>query len=89
MCALWIKNWQGDDVVKNVTIALNEKTLAAGREYARAHHTSLNNLIRELVEKATSQTSSDTWLKEFFELGDKAKGNSRGAKWKREDIYDV
>jgi hypothetical protein len=75
--------------VKNVTIALNEKTLEAGREYAKAHHTSLNNLIRDLVEKATSRRSSDAWLKEFFELGDRAKGNSRGAKWKREDLYDV
>lgn len=75
--------------MKNVTIALNEKTLEAGREYARAHHTSLNNLIRDLLEKATARQHADASLKEFFDLADRAKGNSRGAKWKREDLYDA
>ncbi len=74
--------------MKNITLSLDEKLLEAGREYAKAHNTSLNSLIRELLAQ-TVQTASDNWVEEMLHLMDKAEGNSRGKKWTREDIYDV
>jgi hypothetical protein len=73
--------------VKNVTIAIDERTLTAGREYARAHHTSLNNMIRDLLRRTVVKESRATWADEFLELSAKAGGNSRGKKWKRGDLY--
>ena len=75
--------------MKNVTLALDEGILEAGREYARQHHTSLNRLIRKLLEQTVSPHPRDVGLAEFIRLARKAKGNSRDWKWKRTDLYDV
>ncbi|MBN1675912.1 MAG: hypothetical protein JXR37_33015 [Kiritimatiellae bacterium] len=75
--------------MKNVTIAIDEKTLAAGREYARKHRTSLNKLIRQLLERTVLPQRSESWVEEFFRLADQAEGDSRGKRWTREDVYDA
>ena len=74
--------------MKNITIALDEKVVEAGREYAHRNNTSLNGLIRSLLEQ-TVMPSSKHWLDECFELMDQAQAHSQGAKWKREDLYRV
>lgn len=74
--------------MKNITLSLDDKMIKLGREYAKNHQTTLNNLIRELLEKTISQ-KSQTWLEDCFHKMDKAKGNSKGWKWNREEIYDV
>jgi plasmid stability protein len=73
--------------MRTVTIALDEQTLEAGREYASAHHTSLNSLIRELLRRTVVRESRATWADEFLELAAKAGGNSKGRQWKRKDLY--
>jgi hypothetical protein len=72
----------------NVTISLNENLLKLGKKYVEKHNTSLNALIRKLLEETVKYQSTD-WLDECFNLMDKAKSNSQGRKWKREDLYDV
>jgi hypothetical protein len=72
----------------NVTISIDDKLLKEGRKYARMHGTSLNSLIRQLLSKTVAPTSND-WLEECFRLMDRAKGDSKGEKWSREDLYDV
>ena len=69
----------------NLTISLSDQLLTAGREYAQRRGTSLNALIRELLEQQVS-VSKGARLEAFFEAVDKAKGNSRGWKWNREEI---
>jgi hypothetical protein len=71
----------------NVTIALNERLLAASREYAQRHGTSLNALIRECLEQRVSAPKPQS-LQAFFDAVDKAPGHSRGWKWNREEIYE-
>lgn len=73
----------------NVTLSMDEKLLEESRKYARGHGTTLNGLIRKLLARTIANRPSEDWLKETFQLMDKAKGNSKGAKWKREDLYDV
>jgi hypothetical protein len=72
----------------NITISLDEDLLKSGRKYAERHRTSLNALIRKTL-KQTVQSESADWLDECFDLMDKAKGNSKGNKWKRGELYDV
>ena len=72
--------------MKNVTLALDEATLTAGRDYARRHRTSLNRLIRELLRKA-AVADQQVHVREMFRLMDRHPGNSRGQAWKREDLY--
>lgn len=73
----------------NVTISIPDKILKSGREYAQKHRLSLNAFIRDLLEKTVLRSSSSNWLNESFKLMDKAKGNSHGRKWKRDDLYNV
>ena len=72
----------------NVTISLDEDLLKAGRQYAKKHNTSVNALIRKLLEQ-TVRSQSEDWLDECFRLMDRAGVNSQGKQWKREDLYDV
>ena len=74
--------------MKNVTISLDEKMLAAGREYAKRHNMSLNSLIRKLLAQ-TAMPASGNWMNEMLRLMDQAKGDSHGCKWTREELYDV
>jgi hypothetical protein len=74
--------------MKNVTLSIDEETLKAGRDYAKKHNMSLNALIRKLLKQSVVKSSTQ-WLTESFELMDKAKANSRGKTWKREDLHPV
>ena len=73
--------------MKNITLSIDEATLAAGREYARLHHTTLNNLVRDLLKQHTMGDRCAA-VQEMFRLMDKAPGNSKGWKWKREELYE-
>jgi hypothetical protein len=79
---------RGGAPMPNITISIDDALLKAGRKYAEKHETSINALIRKLLEE-TVQFQSRDWLRECFDLMDRAKGNSRGKRWKREDLYDV
>jgi hypothetical protein len=72
----------------NITISLDEDLLKCGRQYAEKHQTSVNALIRKLLEQMVRPQSTN-WLDECFTLMDGAKVSSNGQSWKREDLYDV
>jgi hypothetical protein len=72
--------------VKNVTLALDEETLDAGRAYAHRHQTTLNTLIRELLVK-TVVADRDAAVREMFRLMDAHPGDSRGKGWTRDELY--
>lgn len=73
--------------MKNVTLALDEATLAAGRAYADRHQTTLNQLVRDLLARAVVQDAT-AGVEEMFRLMDAHPGNSRGWKWRRQDLYE-
>lgn len=72
----------------NITISVNQNLLDAGRRYAQKHQTSLNALIRKLLEQAVVIDSTD-WIDECFEKMDKLHIDSKGRQWRREDLYDL
>jgi hypothetical protein len=74
--------------MKNITLSIDEDLLKAGREYAKKHRVSLNSLIRRLLRQTVSQ-SNNRWLDELFRNIDTVGANSKGKKWKREDLYRV
>ena len=72
----------------NVTISLDDELIKDGRRYAQDHHTSMNALIRKLLEQTVRPQTAD-WLAECYDLMDRSGGNSKGSVWKREELYDV
>ena len=72
----------------NITISINDDLLKAGREYAKAHNTSLNAIIRDMLEKKIPSRKGE-WFEECMRLMDAAQADSKGRKWSRADLYDV
>jgi len=73
--------------MKNITLAIDEKLLEKGREYARRHQLSLNGLIRKLLEETVNE-SGEKRLESCFKLMDKENVSSEGKKWTRDDLYE-
>ena len=73
--------------MKNITLALDEETLAAGRAYAERHHTTLNALVRDLLAR-TVHVDRTAAVEELFRLMDQAPGRSAGTRWTRDELYE-
>jgi len=72
--------------MKNITLALDEETIRAGREYARRHNLTLNGLVRKLLRQTVSRGAGD-WIEEAFALMDQAPVPPGDVSWKRRDLY--
>ena len=59
--------------MKNITLALDEETLAAGRACAERHQTTLNALVRDLLAR-TVHTDRKAAAAEMFRLMDDIEG---------------
>ena len=73
----------------NITLAIQDDVLRAGRAYAKQHNVSLNALIRTLLAKTVMRSTNAALLEESFRLAEKAKANSHGKKWSRDELYDA
>jgi hypothetical protein len=73
----------------NVTIALDERTLSASREYARRHGTTLNSMIRQFLRETAMPAVKRSPVDEFLDLTDQFPGDSGGWRWNREELYDL
>ena len=74
--------------MSNITLSIPDDLIKQGRDFARQNNTSLNALIRNLLQ-ITVIPSKKGWLEETFKIADRRPGNSKGKAWKREDLYDV
>jgi hypothetical protein len=72
--------------MKNITVAIDDETLEAGRSYASRHQTTLNSLVRELLVR-TVLADRRALANEMFRLMDAHPGNSEGKRWTREQLY--
>ena len=72
--------------MKNITLAIDDETLEAGRSYASRHQTTLNSLVRELLVR-TVLADRQALANEMFRLMDAHPGHSEGKRWTREDLY--
>lgn len=72
--------------MRNITLALDDDTLDAGRAYAQRHQTTLNALVRELLVK-TVVANREAMIEEMFRLMDAHPGHSGGKRWTRDELY--
>jgi hypothetical protein len=70
----------------NITLGIDEETLAAGRAYAERHQTTLNALVRDLLARTVGRDRVAS-AEEMFRLMDEAPGNSGGRRWTRADLH--
>lgn len=69
----------------NVTLSIDEQTIARARKKAGALGTSINQLIRDYLEKLAGGDDPEKSIQEFKRLS--GQGNSRGWKFNRDEIH--
>jgi hypothetical protein len=72
----------------NVTLAIDERLLERAREVARSRRTTLNQLVRDYLERLTATAHGPSVAQQFERLWAENEGRSVGGKWRREDLYD-
>ncbi len=70
----------------NITLSIDEKTVAEARKIASALGKSLNQLIREDLERLTQKHRRDSDFDEYKSL--RGQGNSRGWKFNRDELHE-
>jgi Family of unknown function (DUF6364) len=72
----------------NLTLSVNDNVVEEARRRAEAMGKSVNQLVREYLERLAGHSDLDEAITEFHELTRNAKGNSRGWKFNREEIHE-
>ena len=73
----------------NITLAVDEQTVAKARRVARAMNKSLNQLVREYLEQVASRDQVERDIAAFRALSEQHAGKSPSDwKWNRDEIYD-
>jgi hypothetical protein len=75
-------------VLVNITLSIDKRLIDRARRLAESQGTSLNQMIRRLLEEATETTSTESLLAELERLWESSVGDSGGRTWSREDLYD-
>jgi hypothetical protein len=70
----------------NVTLSLDEQTVARARKKAEALGKSLNQLIRDYLQKLAGGDDPEQSVAEFKRLS--GQGHSRGWRFNREEIHE-
>jgi Family of unknown function (DUF6364) len=73
-------------VLMNVTLSIDEKIVARARKKADALGKSLNQLIRDYLQKLAGGDDPDRSIKEFRSLS--GRGHSRGWRFDRNEIHE-
>jgi hypothetical protein len=73
----------------NITLSADEKLIARAREYARAQGTTLNQLVRDYLERVTNGLDPERAAQEFLELSRTHAGRSEpGFRFDRNAIHE-
>ena len=73
-------------VLMNVTLSIDEQTVARARKKAEALGKSLNQLIRDYLQRLAGGDDPERSIEEFERLS--GHGNSRGWKFNRGEIHE-
>ena len=69
----------------NITLSIDDDLLQRGRSYAQSRGTSLNALVRKLLDETVS--SPDATVDSLIESLKQSTGNSRGKRINRNELH--
>ena len=75
-------------MARNITLSIDEQTVARAREVARAQGRSLNSLIRDYIRQLAGQGGSVQIYRRLEELWSEGTGRSGGYEFRRDDAYE-
>jgi hypothetical protein len=75
--------------MKNITLSIDERVLAAVRRYAAEREASVNGLVREFLTRiAMSEDRSRNARRRIRELSQRSKARIGNISWNRESLHD-
>lgn len=72
----------------NLTLSVDDEVVDQARRSAEAMGKSVNQLVREYLERLAGRSDIEAAVAEFQELTRSAKGDRRGWKFNREEIHE-
>jgi hypothetical protein len=72
----------------NITLSVEDEVILKARLQAEAMGTSVNQLVREYLERLAGRTNHAADAAEFERLSRLAQGDSRGWKFNREELHE-
>ena len=73
----------------NITLSADAELIRKSREYAKAHDTSLNQLVRDYLSTLSGEYEAEKAADEFVKLALAMPGQSEvGTRFSRDEIYD-
>ena len=72
----------------NVTLSIDDEVLQEARHRAEAMGTSVNQLVRDYLERFTGKIDSQSAAAEFERLSLAAQGHSYGWEFNREELHE-
>ncbi len=74
--------------MKNITLAIDDETLAAVRRYAASNKTTVNALVRDALGAIAKRgTNADAAWDALFKLTDSEGAEVGERRWTRDDLY--
>jgi len=75
--------------MKNITLSVDEKVLAAVRRYAAQRDSSVNALVREFLGRISqTENRARNARRRIRALSNRSKARIGSRSWTREDLYD-
>jgi hypothetical protein len=77
--------------MKNITLAVEDKVLAAVRKVAAERKTTVNGLVRDYLESLAEQARREASARaraELVRLSEESTAGMGDWKWNREELYD-
>jgi hypothetical protein len=75
--------------MKNITLSVDEKVLAAVRRYAAEHDSSVNGMVREFLSRiADSEDRARKARSRIAELSRRSRARLGRINWKRDELHD-
>jgi hypothetical protein len=72
----------------NVTLMIDDDTLARAKELASQRGVSLDELIQSYLEDLTSRMSAEDMIAKLTDLWTASGGSSEGRGWTREELHE-
>lgn len=70
-------------------LTIDDQLVQEAQKVAESLGTSVDQLVRDYLEQLTSSTEIEAELEEFERLSEEAKGDSRGWKFNRDELYEL
>jgi hypothetical protein len=72
----------------NLTLSVNDEVVQEARRRAEVMGKSVNQLVREYLERLAGKSDLEALADEYRELSRNPKGNSRGWKFNRDEVHE-